>query len=450
MKFQQSYRKTTSESRRCTQKSRVSLGPCQTYLSDLLSVLIHLSPTPRLFSILCGGQQGSTGPQGDKKQSAGELASSAPWRASNRADISKWNKTPLDATGITSPRRNAFCILVLVLLTTVCSRLSQTAAPKRLRSSWYLLAAPLWLALAPPEVPRCLAPSLPSPQPALLDAGPLKQLPSSPFFTLGLVYHETGTKLPGIAVRNKGNFRSFAGNIVRHWEKRFLRNCWPLSRSINPSTLNFLLLKLGVVFLSTYFANPRIQVGPFALCKPTHIFRLDFRLFNFFLEIFRLSKNSLKMLSQAPFPRWAPRQPPSPPLSPSASQLCPAPCLPEIFRTREVTAEERPKSKLISRFQTDMWALGEECSRRESTAQLEMREAKCAAGQDSFSLVTLRWKQEVFIKDFQIWKSTAAIIWQVSLLSSRARWSTITHTACFLRYFFFPKETRSGFTKKTG
>lgn len=37
------------------------------------------------------------------------------WRARNRTDISKWNKTPLDATGITSLPRNAFCIFVLVL-----------------------------------------------------------------------------------------------------------------------------------------------------------------------------------------------------------------------------------------------------------------------------------------------------------------------------------------------
>lgn len=88
-------------------------------------------------------------------------------------------KPHLIRQGITSLRRNAFCILVLVLLTTVCSRLSQTAAaPKRLRSSWYLLAAPLWLPLTPPEVPRCLAPSLPSSQPALLDASPLKPSPA--------------------------------------------------------------------------------------------------------------------------------------------------------------------------------------------------------------------------------------------------------------------------------
>lgn len=235
MKFQQPYRKTTSESRRCTQKSRVSFGPCQTYLSDLLSVLIHLSPTPRLFSILCGGQRGSTGPQGDKNQSDGELASSAPWRASNRADISKWNKTPLDSTRhYLSPQErflhscpgppdhclqpaepNSCCPEEATeqLVLAGCSPLASTHSTRG--------------ASLPGSFSSFISACSPGCQPS-------KAQPSPPFFTLGRVYHKTGTKLTGIALRNKGNFRSFAGNIIRHWEKRFLRNCWPLSGSINP------------------------------------------------------------------------------------------------------------------------------------------------------------------------------------------------------------------------
>lgn len=162
---------------------------------------IHLSPTPRLFSILCGGQRGSMGPQGDQKAEWWRARFLSALESQQRADISKWNPH-LIRQGITSLRRNAFCILVLVLLTTVCSRLSQTAAaPKRLRSSWYLLAAPLWLPLTPPEVPRCLAPSLPSSQPALLDASTLKPSPAL-----------LSSPLEGCTTRQEQNFQAL------HWE----------------------------------------------------------------------------------------------------------------------------------------------------------------------------------------------------------------------------------------
>lgn len=86
------------------------------------------------------------------------------WRARNRRDISKGNKTPLEATGITSLLRNAFWILVAV----PPNRCLHLAEP----NSCCPGEATLQLVLAgcsslasthyTSKVSQCLAPSLPS------------------------------------------------------------------------------------------------------------------------------------------------------------------------------------------------------------------------------------------------------------------------------------------------
>lgn len=156
----------TNDSRLCTLKSRVPLGPRQTYSSDFLFVLTHMSSTPHLFSVLFGGQQDSKGLWGDKNQSDEDFASKMSWRANNnnRHFQMKQNHTWCDRHYL--PLRERFCVLVLVLLTTVCIGLSQTAAArKRLQCSWYLLAVPLCCLLCKSKVPHCLAPALLSASP---------------------------------------------------------------------------------------------------------------------------------------------------------------------------------------------------------------------------------------------------------------------------------------------
>lgn len=79
------------------------------------------------------------------------------------------------------------------------------------------------------------------------------------------------------------------------------------------------------------------------------------------------------------------------------SQLSLTPCLPEIFHAREDDSKKCQKQSLFCIF------------RRTTLSDMERMHglakrtgSKSRSRQDSFSLLTLKWKQEVFIKDFHI------------------------------------------------
>lgn len=113
MKFQQPYRRQTN--RDYTHKTQeYLLFHARHIWVTFLSLLIHLSSTPYSVSIWFGGQWGSKGPKEIKIRVTKTLLAKLLGRARNRTDISKGNKTPLDATGFTSLLRNGFCILVLL------------------------------------------------------------------------------------------------------------------------------------------------------------------------------------------------------------------------------------------------------------------------------------------------------------------------------------------------
>lgn len=176
------------------------------------------------------------------------------WRAMNRTDTSKGNKTPLDATGITSLLRNTFYVLVPVP-PNCCLHL---AGP----NSCCLGEAPLQLPLpaAPPGLPATAQPSGPwpgsfssllSPLAGMLPLGST-HIPcaASP---LEVCTH-VGTKLPGVAEYQEWGIMEQSEALLEHtircWWKCFLKNYWPSAENLKNLLLSFLLLRLAAVLFS--------------------------------------------------------------------------------------------------------------------------------------------------------------------------------------------------------
>lgn len=180
-----------------------------------------------------------------------------PWRARNRKDISKGNKTPLDATGITSLLRNAFWILVAV----PPNRCLHLAEP----NSCCPGEATLQLVLAgcsslasthyTSKVSHCLAPSPPS---SLSLLAWMLRLWSAHialcFFALQSMFshwNKTSRCCRATTVRNNASIGGFAEKHSNAFMIEMLfKELLAFSCNLKKLLLTLLLLKLGAVLFS--------------------------------------------------------------------------------------------------------------------------------------------------------------------------------------------------------
>jgi len=109
-KFQQPYRRQTTQD--YAHKSQECLSVHARHIPVTFCLCLHICPQHHIYSqfYLEDGRI-SKGLQGDKNQSDEDFASQMAWRANNTTGTSKWNKTALDATGITSLLGNASAFL---------------------------------------------------------------------------------------------------------------------------------------------------------------------------------------------------------------------------------------------------------------------------------------------------------------------------------------------------
>lgn len=301
MKFQQPYRRQTNQD--YTHKIQEYLVLHARHIQvTFLSLLIHLPSTPHSFTISFGGQWGLKGSKEIKIRVTKTLLPKC-LRARNRRDISKGNKTPLDVTGITSLLRNAFCILVLVP-PNHCLHLAETSSCCPEEATLQLVLAgcsSLASTHYTSKVSHCLAPSPPSLPSLLVWMLPLWSTHIALcFFGLESMFsHRNKTSRHcRVTVRNNGAIGGFAGKFYKVLIEMLFKEL--LAFSCKPKKpFEFPITWSCGVLVCMCFDNPRIKVRPFVLYRPTYIFRLNFRLLNFSLEVFRLSKNSSKMLPKA-------------------------------------------------------------------------------------------------------------------------------------------------------